>query len=175
MRQFGWITLGRIWCNLFHAPVGEDQGGRPSIHLGRTSLATETATITEKYVDLSHGKTRYYEAGVGYPLILIHGAGFLSGADTWLGVMHPLAERHRVLAVDCLNWGFGDVFDQELSFAYLVDHIREFMDVLGIEKANVAGHSMGGWIATLLAYESPDRLNQVILSSACGTATRPLQ
>jgi pimeloyl-ACP methyl ester carboxylesterase len=138
-------------------------------------MATETATITEKYVDLSHGKTRYYEAGVGYPLILIHGAGFLGGADTWLGVMHPLAERHRVLAVDCLNWGFGDVFDQELSFAYLVDHIREFMDVLGIEKANVAGHSMGGWIATLLAYESPDRLNKVVLSSAGGTATRPLQ
>ena len=41
------------------------------------------------------------------------------------------------------------------------DHIREFMDLLGIEKANIAGHSMGGWIATLLAYESPDRINKL--------------
>jgi len=138
-------------------------------------MATETATITEKFVEMSHGKTRYLEAGAGYPLILVHGAGFLSGADTWLQVMPSLAERYRVLAIDCLNWGPGDVFDQELSFAYLVDHVREFMDVLGIEKANLAGHSMGGWIATLLAYESPDRLNRVVLSSAGGTATRPLQ
>src|SRR5262249_19360954 len=74
-------------------------------------MATGTAVITEKYVEMSHGKTRYYEAGAGYPLILIHGAGFLGGADTWLGVIHPLAERHRVLAVDCLNWGMGDVFN----------------------------------------------------------------
>ena len=49
------------------------------------------------------------------------------------------------------------------------------MDGLGIEKTNLAGHSMGGWIATLLAYESPERLNKVVLSSAGGTATRPLQ
>src|SRR5690606_4688017 len=59
-------------------------------------------------------------------------------------------------------------------FAYLVDHIREFMDALGIEKTNLAGHSMGGWIATLFAYESPDRLSKVVLSSAGGVETRPL-
>ena len=138
-------------------------------------MATETATITEKYVDLSHGKTRYYEAGVGYPLILIHGAGFLSGADNWLGVMHPLAERHRVLAIDCLNWGPGDPFDQELSFAYLVDHVREFMDVLGIDQANAVGHSMGGWILTLLCYESPNRVRKAVNVAGGGTASRPLQ
>ena len=138
-------------------------------------MATETTTITEKYAEMSHGKTRYFEAGSGYPTILIHGAGFLSGADGWLQVMPPLAERFRVLAIDCLNWGPGDVFNQELSFAYLVDHVREFMDVMGIEKANIVGHSMGGWIATLMAYESPERINKVVLVAAGGTATRPLQ
>jgi len=69
----------------------------------------------------------------------------------------------------------GDVFNQEFSFAYLVDHIREFMDALGIEKTNMAGHSMGGWIATLMGYESPDRINKLVLVAAGGTATRPLQ
>jgi pimeloyl-ACP methyl ester carboxylesterase len=48
------------------------------------------------------------------------------------------------------------------------------MDALGIEKTNMAGHSMGGWIATLFAYESPDRLNKLVLSSAGGVETRPL-
>ena len=136
---------------------------------------TTSTRIEEKTATLSHGKTRYFEAGTGYPTILIHGAGFLSGADNWLGVMPGLAENYRCLAIDELNWGPGDVFDQELSFAYLVDHVREFMDVMGIEKANVVGHSMGGWIATLMGYESPDRINKLVLVAAGGTATRPLQ
>ena len=138
-------------------------------------MATETTTITEKFAEMGHGKTRYYEAGTGYPTILIHGAGFLSGADGWLGVMPGMADRLRLLAIDALNWGPGDVFNQEFSFAYLVDHVREFMDVLGIEKANIVGHSMGGWIATLFAYESPDRVNKAVFVAAGGTATRPLQ
>jgi pimeloyl-ACP methyl ester carboxylesterase len=124
---------------------------------------------------MSHGKTRYFEAGTGYPTIMIHGAGFLSGADGWLSIMPQLAERYHVMSIDCLNWGPGDVFDQELSFAYLVDHVREFMDVMGIEKANFVGHSMGGWILNLFIYESPERVNKAILSAAGGSQTRPLQ
>ncbi len=110
---------------------------------------------TEKFADMTHGKTRYWDAGSGTPTILIHGAGWNSGCESWSLVMAPLSQQLRVLAIDCLNWGTGDVLDQEFSFAYLVDHVREFMDVLGIEQANVVGHSMGGWILTLLSYESP--------------------
>jgi pimeloyl-ACP methyl ester carboxylesterase len=137
-------------------------------------MATETATITEKFVEMSHGKTRYFEAGSGYPTLLLHGAGFLSGADGWLPVIPGLAQDLRILAFDSLNWGPGDVFDQEFSFAYQVDHIREFMDVLGIDKANVVGHSMGGWLAALFAYESRERVNKLVLVAAGGSATRPL-
>ena len=113
-------------------------------------MASGTKVWTEKYAEMSHGKTRYWEAGNGYPTILIHGAGWTSGCETWVRNMGPLSEKLRVLAIDCLNWGLGDVLDQEFSFAYLVDHVREFMDVLGIDKANFVGHSMGGWIVTLL-------------------------
>jgi pimeloyl-ACP methyl ester carboxylesterase len=137
-------------------------------------MAIETTAISEKFVNMSHGKTRYFEAGSGYPTLLLHGAGFLSGADNWLGVMPGLAERLHCYSFDSLNWGPGDVFDQEFSFAYQVDHIREFMDVLGIEKANVVGHSMGGWLATLFAYESRERVNKLVLVAAGGSATRPL-
>ncbi len=138
-------------------------------------MATTTKVWTEKYAEMSHGKTRYWEAGSGYPTILIHGAGWTSGCETWVRNIGPLSEKLHVYAIDCLNWGLGDVLDQEFSFAYLVDHVREFMDVLGISKANVVGHSMGGWIVTLLSYESPDRLNKVVNVAGGGTATRPLQ
>jgi pimeloyl-ACP methyl ester carboxylesterase len=138
-------------------------------------MATITKTWTEKHVDLTHGKTRYWEAGSGYPTILIHGAGWNSGAERWALNIGPLSEKLRVIAIDCMNWGTGDVLDQEFSFAYLVDHVREFMDALGIEKANFVGHSMGGWIVTLMAYESPERVNKLVNVDGGGTATRPLQ
>src|SRR5262249_53935134 len=45
----------------------------------------------------------------------------------------------------------------------IVDHLREFQDALGIRSSHVCGVSMGGWIAGLFAYESPDRCDRVIV------------
>jgi pimeloyl-ACP methyl ester carboxylesterase len=138
-------------------------------------MTTASKVWTEKFAQMSHGRTRYWEAGTGVPTILLHGAGWNSGCENWSLAMGPLSQHLRVLAMDCLNWGSGDVFDQEFSFAYLVDHVREFMDVLGIDSANVVGHSMGGWILTLLSYESPDRVRKAVNVAGGGQATRPLQ
>ncbi len=137
-------------------------------------MTAGTKIWTERFVELSHGRTRYWDAGTGYPTILIHGAGWNSGCESWAATIGPLSERLRVLALDCLNWGLGDVLDQEFSFAYLVDHVREFMDALGLEKANVVGHSMGGWILTLLSYESPHLVNRAVNVAGGGAAARPL-
>jgi len=131
-------------------------------------------SVAEKYVELSHGKTRYLAAGSGFPTILLHGVGYTSGADNWEFAMGPLGEKHWVLAPDFVGWGKGDRLDLEYSFAYLVDFVREFQDALGIKKSNIVGHSMGGWIASLFAYESPERVNKLVLVASGGTATRTL-
>ena len=130
---------------------------------------------TEKRLKMSHGETCYFEGGTGYPTLMLHGAGFTSGGYAWLGVMQTIGEKYHCYALDALNFGTGDVFDDEFSFAYMVDHVREFMDLLEIEKANVIGRSMGGWISTLFAYESPERVNKLVLQAPGGAATRPLQ
>jgi pimeloyl-ACP methyl ester carboxylesterase len=140
----------------------------------RMTAASRARVWTERYIQMSHGKTRYWDAGSGAPTILIHGAGWNSGCEHWALNIGPLSQHLRVLAIDCLNWGLGDVFDQEFSFAYLVDHVREFMDVLGVDRVNLVGHSMGGWISTLLCYESPNRVHKAVNVAGGGTATRPL-
>jgi pimeloyl-ACP methyl ester carboxylesterase len=128
----------------------------------------------QQYVELSHGRTRYFEAGSGPPVVLLHGAGFISGADSWLGNVDGLARQFRVLAPDCLGWGPGDQLTLGYSFGYLVDFVREFQDALGMSRSHVVGHSMGGWIASLLAYESPNRVERLVLVASGGLATRPL-
>ncbi len=132
-----------------------------------------TTAIEYKHVQLSHGKTRYIEAGSGRPVILLHGSRFQSGAEDWLPNIDALAAGHRVLAPDMLGWGLSDTLDEEYSFAYLVDFIREFQDALGIEHSDVIGASMGGWLAGLLAYESPERCDKVVQTGHNGIDPRP--
>ncbi|MFI5266509.1 MAG: alpha/beta fold hydrolase [Chloroflexota bacterium] len=131
--------------------------------------------ITEKYVELSHGKTRYVEAGSGEPVILLHGVDFAAGGDRFQWVMEPLSQRFHAIAPDFLGWGLGDRFPGEYSFAYLVDFIREFQDGLGLESSHIVGHSMGGWMSTLFGYESPERVNKLVLVAAGGVAPRTLR
>ncbi|MCH7482348.1 MAG: alpha/beta hydrolase [Chloroflexi bacterium] len=136
----------------------------------------EIPNAEERYVKLNHGTTRYIEAGSGYPTILVHGVGYTGGAHNWLLNIGPLSSKLRVLAVDCPAWGKGEgQLGQEYSFAYLVDFIREFQDALGLEKTNLVGHSMGGWLASLFGYESPNRLNKLVLVASGGAMPRQLK
>lgn len=126
-----------------------------------------------KYVTLDHGKTRYIEAGSGHPVIFIHGAPFQRSADDFLLNIDLLATRFRVLIPDCVGWMPSDTRDEEYSLAYITDFVREFQDALGITSSHIIGASMGGWIAALLAYESPDRVDKAIQTGHNGVGPLP--
>jgi pimeloyl-ACP methyl ester carboxylesterase len=129
----------------------------------------------EKTVELSHGTTRYIEKGDGPSVILLHGPGLTAGANTWLLNIEPLAAFGlRVLAVDEVGFGLGGRLELPFSFGYIVDFVREFQDALDLESSHVVGWSGGGWEAALLAYESPQRVDRLVLVAAGGTQTRPL-
>jgi pimeloyl-ACP methyl ester carboxylesterase len=106
--------------------------------------------------------------------VLLHGVGFTEGAECWTGTLEALADRHTVVAADMLGWGDGDRLDASYSFAYLVDFVRELQDALSLRSSHVVGHSMGGWVASLLAYESPDRVDRLVLVASGGARARPL-
>lgn len=136
-------------------------------------MATETATITHKTANLSHGVTHYYEAGTGEPLILLHGSGIEQGGADFLRCMDVLGQELRVLAPDFVGWPPSDSFDDISSFPYLVDFIREFQDAVGLERSHIVGVSMGGWIAGLFAYESPQRVTKVVIGGNPGLYGSP--
>ena len=132
------------------------------------------AASHDRSVDLSHGRTHYLEAGEGPPVILLHGVSFALGANAWLANIDGLASGLRVVAPDFPGWGPGGQLELGYSFGYLADFVREFQDALGLEKSHIVGHSMGGWVASVLAYESPQRVGRLVLVASGGMATRPL-
>lgn len=106
-------------------------------------------------------KLRYYEAGEGLPVIMLHGSG--PGATGWSnfsGNIGALADHFHVYAVDMPGWGESDVATvDQLDH---VDAVIQFMDAVGIEKAAFIGNSMGGQTSLRLATEYPDRISHLI-------------
>ena len=130
--------------------------------------------VTERTVELSTNKAHFYETGSGYPTIFIHGVGFTSSGEDWFGcIKEGIGDTVHVIAIDQLGWGRADRPSWRYSFAYLVDHIRELQDALGYEKTNLVGHSLGGWVAGTLAYESPERVNKLVLVANAGLNVAP--
>jgi 3-oxoadipate enol-lactonase len=112
----------------------------------------------------------YYEiAGdnCDFPLIMVPG---LRGDSVSFATLVPRLKRHcQVIIID--NRGVGRTVSNENLFttAQLADDIIALMDHLNIKKANLLGHSMGGFIVQKLAANYPERANKVVLS-CCGTS-----
>ncbi|NBM19778.1 alpha/beta fold hydrolase, partial [Streptomyces sp. GC420] len=77
-------------------------------------------------------------------LVLLHGRGGESG--NWDGVAEELAESRRVYAVDLRGHGRSS-WPGTYSFELMRDDVRAFLGALGVERADVVGHSMGGAVA----------------------------
>ena len=127
----------------------------------------------QKSVQMSHGTTHYVEAGSGYPVIMLHGSMIFQGGIDWLPCMPHIAEKFRVIAPDQVGWPTGDTRPNMDGFPSLVDFVRELQDALGIESSHLVGTSMGGWVAGLVAYESPNRVGKVVQTGHNGFTTSP--
>lgn len=94
-------------------------------------------------------------------LVLIHGLG--ASKASWLPIVPALAEHYRVFAIDLPGFGASSKPRGRYDAAWLADHVVRFLDVQGIDRAFVAGNSLGGRVAMELAMEEPDR----VLAIAC--------
>jgi pimeloyl-ACP methyl ester carboxylesterase len=108
----------------------------------------------------------YLEAGQGPVLILIHGLG--SSASVWRDDIGLLATAYCVIALDLPGYGKSDKPKSDYSVEYQAGVVREFIDALGAEKVALAGNSLGGWIAALVALGKPDKVSHLILVDSAG-------
>lgn len=118
------------------------------------------ARASGAYFDSDGVRMFYTDQGEGEPVILIHGFA-VQGDFNWRrpGVIKQLARRFRVIVPDLRGHGRSDKPHDPAQYGReMVEDVVRLMDHLGIEKAHVAGYSLGGFLTLKLAAMHPDRL-----------------
>jgi len=114
-----------------------------------------------------HGHRRAFRiAGSGPALLLIHGVG--DNSTTWNSVHAKLAQRFTVIAPDLLGHGESDKPRADYSLASFANGMRDLLAVLGIDRATIVGHSLGGGVAAQFAYQYPQMVERLVLVSSGG-------
>ena len=125
--------------------------------------------VTEgAYFDSNGVRIHYTEAGQGDPVILVHGIGANSDLN-WRrpGVIRALARDFRVIAIDLRGHGrSAQPLDAAQYGTEMAEDVVRLMDHLGIEKAQVAGYSLGGIVLLKLVAMHPDRIQSAAYCAA---------
>ncbi len=104
---------------------------------------------------------RVLETGAGEPIVLLHGSGM--SAPTWAPMLGHLQDR-RIHAFDLPGFGLSDPHDYtgRSLRQHAVAQVGSMLDALGLERAVIAGTSLGAMWALCMALEHPERVSAAI-------------
>lgn len=108
----------------------------------------------------------YRIAGSGPPVVLIH--GMLNSSSHWQAVALNLARDHTVLAPDLIGHGDSAAPRGDYSLGAHAASIRDLTAAIGIDRATIVGHSLGGGVAMQFFYQFPQRVERLVLISSGG-------
>jgi pimeloyl-ACP methyl ester carboxylesterase len=114
-----------------------------------------------------HGhRVIYRVAGNGPPVVLIH--GMVNSSRHWEEVALRLAGRYTVIAPDLIGHGDSAAVRGDYSIGAHAASIRDMLAVIGIDRATIVGHSLGGGVAMQFFYQFPQRTERLVLVSSGG-------
>lgn len=130
--------------------------------------------ITKERAQFGDISLHVEQAGQGEPLLLISGLGYSSWC--WQELREALAPQFRVITFDNRGTGRSDKPAGPYSIAMLADDAAQVLDHCGIARAQVMGHSMGGYVALTLALRHPEKVRSLTLISTSpgGSETEPV-
>lgn len=165
-----------LWLSLFclglvQAQVSTAQySGWESAGLGSKalSLPQNSGAPVDKELMVYGAKIHYVEAGSGPVVILLHGLG--GNTQNWALNIGALAAKFRVIVPDQIGFGRSDKPVINYRIGTYVDFLEQLCKQLKIERASIAGVSMGGWIAAAFTVAHPERVERLVLIDAAGYA-----
>jgi len=129
-------------------------------------LPTLTPQFEEWQIELHGRRVIYRIAGSGAPVVLIH--GMLNSSSHWQSVAQNLAGAYTVIAPDLIGHGDSAAPRGDYSLGAHAASIRDLLAAIGIERATVVGHSLGGGVAMQFFYQFPQRVERLVLISSGG-------
>jgi len=133
-----------------------------------------STSFSQGWFDAKGISTRYLQSGASTlpPLILLHGVG--GHAEAYARNLAAHSRHFNTWSIDMLGHGWTDKPDHPYELPHYVDHVLRFMDAQGWDKAHISGESLGGWVASRLAADHPDRVERVVLNTAGGSQADPV-
>jgi pimeloyl-ACP methyl ester carboxylesterase len=129
-------------------------------------LSTIRPQFEEWQIDLHGRRVVYRIAGQGPPVVLIH--GMLNSSSHWQGVAGRLADEHTVIAPDLIGHGDSTAPRGDYSLGAHAASIRDLLATVGVQRATLVGHSLGGGVAMQFFYQFPQRVERLVLISSGG-------
>jgi pimeloyl-ACP methyl ester carboxylesterase len=106
----------------------------------------------------------YRRHGNGTPLVLIH--GFPLDSSSWNEIIPLLENDFDLIVPDLRGFGQSSTLESPYLISDMADDLAGLLDHLNVEKAVIAGHSMGGYVALAFAKKHPNRVNGLGLISS---------
>jgi len=138
-----------------------------------THLGLVLHRVQSNYVMMPEGRVHYYEGesripGGGIPLVLVH--GLADRDESWAPMLERLKRSgFHVYAPDLLGYGRSPKpADSDYSISTQEQFVADFIQAIGLQKPDVGGWSMGGWVVLKLALDHPDMVNRVVVYDSAG-------
>ena len=120
-------------------------------------------------LDVQGRNVQIYEAGSGKPVLYLHGIADMHGlVETNCAFHDALAAKCQVIAPAMPGCVGSDEDNSLESIDDLRFHTLEVMDALGIDKIDIVGNCVGGWLAAEIAVQNPERVGKLVLIGASG-------
>ena len=150
----GLLVLGVATAPAVHAEAGS---------CAAISNAGGTVRLNVERVDAAGTSIAWASVGSGPALLLLNGTG--SPMAEWdPALIAGLAKDRRVLVFDYPGLGGSGPAPSRITFSAMADWTAELIDALGLDRPDVLGWSMGGFIAQQLAIRHPDAVRRLVLA-----------
>jgi 4,5:9,10-diseco-3-hydroxy-5,9,17-trioxoandrosta-1(10),2-diene-4-oate hydrolase len=122
----------------------------------------KVAQYEDGFVHVQGARMYYLRAGTGRPMLAIH--GLVGSSSNWRRNIGALAEDRSVYAIDLANVGRSErIAGIDAGLEATADRVAAAMGALGLDQADIAGHSHGGAVALMLAARHPERVRSLML------------
>jgi len=126
-------------------------------------MSNSTSPPTPRSIRTRSGRISYVEQGAGPVALFVHGV--LLNGHLWRHQLAHLSDMRRCIALDLLAHGGTEITDgQDVSVTANAHMIKEFLDALGIDQADLVGNDSGGGIAQIFAAFNPQRVRSLTLT-----------